>query len=362
MASKIKIVLFEDTEQTRLEILRALKRRLKRGSVIPFEGKRFKESAADKQRTFEDRLEKILGKQPYEPATLLVIDRDLSKGHDYGFGGLSDSAVIGAAKRLGMPACLYARQQPPEDYEWRGRWGEAPIFLRSENEDELARQAVLAAHGFAQIAAKSPKVLRNRRNNSPAKILAALLGKPEYSEKIALYGVGDQDRMSEIPRRATDPKKLRREVACFLGYWVWNSLLRYPGVLVNEIAAASYLNVHTRDFRAPKVQAVFKEALYRGPFADPKRPQWWRGKLDDIVARGNCADGLQLVRRKASRKARASRCYVDLSRPAGYYCIISRQPVSLENSRGGLSWFPRGADLTRISKPKFDELAPWLAS
>jgi len=363
MAAHMKVVLFEDIDQTRSDVLRALKKYLKSdGNIIPFEGKRFKESSADKRHTFDDRLENILSKNPYEGATLLVADRDLSRSQDYGFGGLSVNAVATAAKRLGIPVCSYARQPAPEDYKWRGRWEEGHIVLSVENEDELARQAVLAARGFSEIAAKLSRVMRRKANDSPAKILAAILGKPEYSDKIALYSVGDQHRMSEIPRKAKNVNLFQKKVACFLGYWLWDSLLRYPGVLANEVAAASHLNIHTDDFRARKVQAVFQSALYRGPFADPKRPQWWRGRLDDIVAHGNCNDGLELVRKKVSHRIRRSHCHVDPSKPAGYYCVISQKPVSLENSRGGLSWFPRGADLTRVSKPKFDEFGPWLGT
>src|SRR5205085_2654568 len=110
------------------------------------------------------------------------------------------------------------------------------------------------------------------------------------------------------------------------------------------------------------VRTVFDEALYSGPFADDQHPQWWRGVLDDIVARENCADGLELVRKRIDSQIASSKCSVDPDKEAGYYCIISRAPVSLENSKGGLSWFPRGADLTRISNPKFEEYGPWLGA
>ncbi len=360
MASKLKVVLFEDTAQTQSEILGALEKHLKPGgAVVPFEGP-FEESPADAQRMYEDRLESILSKAPYDGATLLVVDRDLSKSQS--FGGLSDDAVAAAAKRLAIPICSYARQPAPEDYKWRARWEEGHIVLSFENDEELARKAVLAARGFAEIAAKLPEVMKDKANKSPAKILASLLGKPEYADKIALYSVGDQNRLSEVPPKAKGQGDPAKRMACFLGYWLWDSLLRYPGLLVNEVAAASHLNIAADDFQKSEVRAVFREALYEGPFADPKRPQWWRGMLDDIVSGENCSDGLELVRKKVSSPINPSQCCEDPSKPAGYYCIISGQPVSLENSKGGFSWFPRGADLTRISKTKFDEYGPWLGS
>lgn len=82
--------------------------------------------------------------------------------------------------------------------------------------------------------------------------------------------------------------------------------------------------------------------------------------LDDIVSDQNFNDGLELAQKNVSSEIKPSQCSVDPTKSAGYYCIISRRPVSPENSSGGLSWFPRGADLTRISTEKLEEYGPWL--
>jgi hypothetical protein len=364
MTTKIKVVLFEDTAQTQSEILGALSRNLKPdGEVLAFGGKGFDESEEDKAQMYENRIEKILTKAPFAGATLLVADRDLSKSVNLGFPGLSVNAVTAAAKKLAIPICSYARQPDANEYDWRGRWEEGHIVLHlSKGEDELARRAAIAARGFSQIAAKLPEILEVKGNNSVVKIMAALLGKQEYSEKIALYGVGDQNRLSEILTQAKHSDERVHRMTHFLGYWLWDSLLRYPGLFANEIAAGSHLNIAEGDFKKPRVQELFENALYRGPFEDSQNPQWWRGVLDDVVAREKCADGLELARKKNNAAIDQSHCCVDPAIPAGYYCIISRKPVSLEHSKGGLSWFPRGADLTRISDPKFDEYGPWLGS
>jgi hypothetical protein len=362
MATAIKLVLFEDTTATRSEILSALKRQLApQESVMPFEADQFEEASANKQQMYEARIASILTSAPYDGTTLILADRDLSKSREADFAGLSVNAVAAAAKRLSIPLCSYARQPDIDDYEWRGRWEEGHIVLKfSDGVDELARRAILAARGFSEIAAALPGILADKTKSSSAKILAALLNKPEYAEKIALYGVGDQSRLSEILATAKKAGQLEQRMAHFLGYWLWDSLLRYPGLLVNETAAASYLNINTDDFREPVVRALFDKAVYQGPFSDSQNPQWWRGALDDIVSQDDCNDGLELARKKVRPSVKSSQCCVDSSVPAGYYCIIARKPVSLQNSKGGLSWFPRGADLTRISLPKFEEYGPWL--
>jgi len=361
MPSKIKVALFEDTAQTRSKILEALKSHLRRGeSVIPFEAGQFSE-VDDKERTYEDRLEGILAKPPYDDLTLVIADRDLSKSQDIDFRGLSVNVVAAASRKLSIPVCSYARElESQEDYDWRGRWEEGHIVISfSEGEVELARRAIIAGRGFAEIAEKLAQVDFDTKN-SAAEMLAALLGKPEYADKMALYAVGDKYRLAEILGKGQQSQNQVKRLTHFLGYWLWDSLLRYPGVFVNEVAAASHLNIETDSFRQSEVKSIFDDALYSGPFADRQKPQWWRGMLDDIVSLENCVDGLELVRKNVSPTIERSHCFVDESKPAGYYCIISRLPVSLENSRGGLSWFPRGADLTRISNPKFEEYGPWL--
>lgn len=359
MPTKLKVVLFEDTESTRSELVKDLRQQLRGGEVVPFVD--FRETESEARRMYEDRIADILQRPPYASATLLLADRNLAKSPN--FLGLSVNAVAGAARRLAIPICSYARQQATDEYEWRGRWQEGHIVLSYETDEEMARKAVLAAKGFATLTSNLPKALRDKSNDSPAKVLAAVLGKPEYADKIALYSVGDQNRLSAIPPKPKEGKRQRtKRMACFLGYWLWDSLLRYPGLLVNETAAASHLNIAVKDFRKPRIRAVFEKALYRGPFADPRNPQWWRGILDDIVSGKGVDDGLALARKAVGGKIDFCRCSVDRSRPAGYYCIISKKPVSLENSKGGLSWLPRGADLTRISNPQFEEFGPWLGT
>jgi hypothetical protein len=364
MAANIKVVLFEDTKAVQSQIRDLLAKYLSNdGTVVVFDPGQFSETEAERAQTYENRIQNILTKPPFDDATIIVADRDLSKSVDAGFRGLSVNAVAAVAKRLAIPICSYARDPEPGDYDWRTRWEEGHIVLHfSEGEEDLARRAIIAAHGFAEIAATLPAVMKANPKYSAAKTMAALLGKPEFAEKIALYSVGDQNRLSEVLSQGKPEKREVKRLAHFLGYWLWDSLLRYPGLLVNEIAAGSYLDIADTDFHKSPVQAIFKEALYHGPFEDLERLQWWRGSLDDIVSAANFSSGLEFVRSKLGGKIGRSVCCVDESKSAGYYCIISRKPVSLENSKGGLSWFPRGADLTRISNPMFEEYGPWLGS
>ncbi len=82
--------------------------------------------------------------------------------------------------------------------------------------------------------------------------------------------------------------------------------------------------------------------------------------LDDIVGESGETSGRDYVARQLEKGIGSSKCCEDPGIKAGYYCFLTGNPVSYENSKPGLSWFPRGADLTRISKTAYDEQVPWL--
>src|SRR5262245_55261952 len=118
MAINVKVVLFEDTPETQAEILAALKHHLgPNDTAAPFAPEHFKETTQDRKRMYEDRVESILKKPPYDSTTLILADRDLSKSVAGEFTGLSVNAVIAASKRLFVPICSYARQAEVEEYD-----------------------------------------------------------------------------------------------------------------------------------------------------------------------------------------------------------------------------------------------------
>jgi hypothetical protein len=355
-----RIVLFEDNNDYGKRILQALVGALQnRGNALRFD--------LDKKPTsrgpYQDLVEMSLRVEPYVTADLVVADYDLSES--LGYPGLSEQQVRAAATRMAIPECGYARggTESSDDYVRLAKQREASIVLdfKPGHEEDLAKQAVSVAEGFAFIVERLPAVLTELKRTTPGILLATVLGKPEYADKIALYASGDQDRLVDMKKdKNEEAEHYRRRLSCALGYWLWDSILRYPGVLVNPVAASSYLNILTADFETPDVQGLFSAARYGGPFAEAGDPQWWRGMLDDIVAGSGFSDGREFASSKLPKEVRRSECSVDHKMPAGYYCMISKRPVSLMNSKGGLPWFPRGADLARVSKSKMEELGPWL--
>ena len=332
----MKIILFEDTADQATRLLEELQRKVDgNGEVLQFQ------DPGGGEGTFENRLSGYLTTGTYSGATLIVADRDLSK--TTGFTGLSESSVRRAGDALGIPECSYQRFDqgtsavPVEQRE------ECISVSLADGFESCAAQIVAIEHGFADIRAKLSEQLAVTGKKSPGKLLAGILGKPEYAEKISLYASGDQNRLVDVLRiRKSKGDSQLNQITCHLGYWLWDSVLRFPGVVLNEVAAASYLNIHGEAFK-DDVRAQFESALYNGPFADAAGPMWWRGMLDDLIAADRFPDGRSYAIAKLGREVARSECSEDSGQTAGYYCMLSNRPVSLANSHAGLPWFPRGA-------------------
>jgi hypothetical protein len=354
------ILLFEDLAEQRATVRRALEQALQGNGEV----KEFLPGASGiREGTHEATLIQDIRATPNSPVDMIVADRDLS-GYGDGYRGLSEDTVRHVAEILGLPHCGYARGNRADDPEFvqHGEEREACIRLSlHQGLERFAGRVVAIADGFVRIAAGLEQH-HGKGRFAPGKVLAAILGKPEYADKMSLYASGDQNRLATARRLvgASSQEQMQR-TTCLLGYWLWDSVLRFPGVTVGEIPASSYLNIRQDVFLGDeKVRALFDRAIYDGPFSAAKVPMWWRGVLDDLIAEDGCEDGRMMASRVLKMEIPQSECCEDPNKQAGYYCMLSERPVSLENSVGGLSWFPRGADLARISRSKLEELGPWL--
>ena len=371
---KNAILVFEDnpkfSDELRIEFEKVCKR-----EGIPIYS--FEPSERDKSLTFEENIRKEIMSKEYGKGNigLILSDRDLSGvGH---YSGLSEASVSKVAEELSIPICYYAQGVEDDDLEKIQRWSEFKIFLnRDKGAKNIVHDAMILYEGFENIKTSFEKIFKRRLFNESYKslsmVLAKIIEQDHLADRIALYGSGDQKflpkifldytakKITEVSQEATNKfKNIEKRIPRVLGYWLWDSILRFPGIVVNEVAAASYLNIDTASFREKSIQKKFFSAVYNGPFAEI-RTLWWRHKLNEILAKEDFEDGLELIKKKTKLKANSCKCSVDNKAPAGFYCMITKKPVSERNSHSNVAWFPAGADLTRISKPEFDELEPWL--
>ena len=356
-----RVIVFEDQRAKRIELVKRLKNKLKGvAAVESIDGSGKQES----DRTYEAQLEELLQKKA-PTGGLIVCDKDLSN-MGARFIGLSGTTVATVADTLGLPLCLYARGEgQPQGEELLRRlapWEKKRIIMEYRSEEALADECACIFRAFAEIE-KAYRNLKKEDRITPAAALSRILGKPEVEDRIALYGSGEQGLLEEVmpflkdENSADTERKLTRRMPRILGNWLYSSILRFPGILVREVPAASYLNIAPKDFAKSNVQHLFKKAKYKGPFSGLDK-WWWRHQLEDILIQNDCDDGFALAKKK---KLRVHQCKDSQTGERGvYYCMVTGEPVSADNSKSGISWFPSGADLARIRLDKYKELAPWV--
>ena len=359
------VLLFEDDKNERPGIIASLKKALpKNVIVIPFLGE-----GRNKTGTYEARILKDF-KDEIAQAELIICDQDLSTISP-SYSGLSAQVITAIAHTEGIPIALYGRG--PEDYMMKRMKERRPflerrfiLHLDSEgwDADKFAKKARIILDGCQKIRlfieAHLGKGGKKESDGTPAKWMSRLLDKPEIINRLGLYGSSDQHYLSSLvssSKRGFAAKAVR-VFAAELSYWLWDSILRFPGITVNTVAAASALNLSQAAWEHADTQALFAPAIYRGPFGVDKK-FWWRDELQSIVEKNGVEDGFQLLKLKKRKHAEASSCSVKPTLPAGYYCMLTEKPVALENSYGDIPYFPAGADLARISRKEFAKVAPW---
>ncbi len=360
MARKMPcIVIFEDDKRARDELNKSFKAAFKNTNIkYCF----FGPSSIQSQKMYEERIKEDLLKAGLKNIGLIVCDRDLAGLNNY--TGLSATNVLDVANELNIPICLYARGLYQDILEKVRRWSEFEIILNvSEGFRNVGNECKIILNGFQTIEG-SYKSIKKRTNRTFADIISKILNRAYLKDKFALYGSGNEQMLAKIlPYFNKNKRKIEdenRRIAKLLGYWLWSSIMRFPGVILNQTTTASFLNINEEQFmKRGEIQALFKKAIYKGPFGNIDK-YWWRDSLEDILIEKKCEDGLQLAEKNKISSIKGCACSVDPNKRAGYYCMITEKPVSAEESFSNISWFPAGADLARISKPIFEELAPWI--
>jgi hypothetical protein len=367
MSTKPSVILFEDDQNELAGIVAALKKAFKESAnVIVF--KAGTENRVNK--TFEALLIGDL-KPNLKAARFILCDQDLSRME--GYGGLSAETVTSVARIEGLSIGLYGRGNSDimaDRVKQKRQFLERRFFLEfgsSSNLDAFCKEAVGIFDGCNQVHDfVASMIFRNFRKNAKAKSgtpsswMCELLERPEIQTRLSLYGAGDQQYLEGLATvdALKEPERASRIISSELSYWLWESILRFPGILLNQVAAASFLNIDEKSFAKKEIQGLFKKALYKGPFSSVSS-RWWQDDLQAILNSNSVKSGLELAKARGFPHVSRCKCSVDPKEDAGYYCMLSEKPVSLKNSMGKIPYFPPGADLARIANPEFARVAPW---
>lgn len=293
---------------------------------------------------------------------VVVADHDLSAINTV---RISESAITDACKQASIPVCTYHRK-PKLVTEAQylkqivSQTRSFSIAIDISNMEQAAREIISVADGFDRLINSYSEVAQDSRNKGPAAILAQILGKPGLTNYFSRYASGPTlasdliEYISPSANAMENKTAIERRVPFILGCWLYNYILPFPGILPNEVASASYVNLSLEDFSKNKDK--FDNARYSGPFGDVKN-YWWRSDLDRVLIASDCEDGVAYLN-KQGITATPSICVVKQESPAGYYCLIKKAAISLNASKGRLSWIPEGADLCRIDTDTYDSIAP----
>jgi len=198
------------------------------------------------------------------------------------------------------------------------------FFLKSNYADkEQISESLLIkiSEGYQKLREKKFKSIEDIINS---------LNIPEDSFELIL-----EDLYQTIPEELLDDDTiLYYQVA----KWIRKILMKYPGILYDEVHAATYFGISVDSFKKESIQDFFKTAKYSGPFSNEKN-MWWKSELSECA--NNFMDpeefmmpyseGFQKTWQKKNgiKLDPAVSIYNDES-PADYVCCVLNKPVMMK--------------------------------
>jgi len=293
---------------------------------------------------------------------LVVLDWDLG-GYK---SGVRRQHVRSACEELGIPLCVYHRDEGhfsnPEELK---EYDENLIRIDVKDTSEQVADAIATiATSFVQIR----QAIRENEVEGVHSALSEALGVPSSAQsQLEQYSMGQSTTVQVAKSDMSDDEKLR-VISTLIGYWIHNQILEYPGVLLNEVATASYLAVDHEEFQELEgCKEQLEDAEYDGPFSGLTRDNWWwTNLLDDLRLdlpldeNGDLLDGSELFEELCDQEMSPAVCTEGGEPKAGYYCILTDEPVCEEHSRQPSGWIPVGATRSRISDSEFKKVNAWM--
>ncbi len=372
---EIKILLIEDHKEMREKIVSQI-RDVAKGSSLSVAIEQIDEDNVDTLvagKGISNEMALANGiRNNYPDVALIVLDHDLSNLKN---SSISESSITAAAHTLAIPVCRYHRKPSSSSLSIDALWElNARVYTidldpPSDEEDkkhDFGTEVIDLLEGFRKISEGYKQLDKSIKNRGAPAVLSHILKKPGMEDYFAGYSEGIPFlndmlivRKNMEGSQQGDVANLDRRIPYMLGYWLHNFILRFPGVILNEIATASYLNIDPAHFRKEKIRQCFERARYEGPFSK-SREYWWRPMLDDLLIENGDRDEILKSNGLDPKSVPPAKSHISDSSPAGYYDIFSDKPISKEDSIGSLSWIPSGADLARVAKDRYEEIAPIL--
>jgi len=234
--------------------------------------------------------------------------------------------------------------------ETRFRTPTCPIVLITRNNILIGRSQLVADSGDVDLILYKDEIIRNP-DESRARIVALIAGFKglesisghDWQQVLQVMGADDEE--SDLLREAAPPLESHQWNVPQVARWIRNVVLGFPGILYDELTAATRLGIDLPSFRLSQVQQLFASAEYTGVFSSYRRC-WWRDRLFGIAQQilldnglaGSTPSGFAMAF-EGSHQQRLNQaiCVYDGTPVADWVCHILQKPVKQANS---LPYYP----------------------
>lgn len=244
------------------------------------------------------------------------------------------------------------KEQEPVSYfgstlaaEMRMRQPACPIILVTRPHVMAGKSALLEDNMDVDLI-----VMKDAINRDPddirAKIVALIEGfrnletiaGKEWQKVIELMGADQQE--ANLLREAAPPLERKEWNIPQAARWIRNVVMKFPGILYDDLTAATRLGISEADFLNPYLQSLIEPAKYTGVFGTFKK-RWWRDRLLNIAQSLILKQGLSgPIFQKFARAFEQTQgislepaiCIYDGTPIADWVCYIYREPVKQRNS------------------------------
>ena len=281
---------------------------------------------------------------------LIVVDRDL---HKYESPIRSESTITEGASLAAVPVCGYSRKSRAVNPGSRlSRLAEStatPMIDIPKEPEKLAEHVVEIYKGNKTIASSMSSI-----GNAPSlsKAVSILLEREKQSTYFANYQLTLPVRKGLLDLNDEEGSDSELLLTYIMGLWLYKFILKFPGILLNEQAAAAYLNLKQEDFA--EYSSLFEEFKYKGPFS-MFSSYWWRYDLDDALIREDIKDGVEYIKKHGGTTVEP----LDENGEEQAFCIVTEEVIPFTQSvRPPMA--PDGADLARIDRNTADKWQMYL--
>jgi hypothetical protein len=268
---------------------------------------------------------RVFSELPTELPDALLVDLDLStvpiNGEPVSYFG----STLAAEMRMRHPGCPIILITRPHIMAGKSSLLEESmdvdlIVLKDEinrKPDEVRARIVALIEGF--------------------QALEAIAGQ-EWKSVLKLMGASEDE--ANLLREAAPPLEDKQWDIPQVARWIRNVVMKFPGIVYDDLTAATRLGISLDAFRTPGVEKLMEPAKYTGVFSTYKE-RWWRDRLLNIAQSLILKQELRgPVFQKFSEAFSAefreeldpAICVYDGTPIADWVCYIFEKPVKQRNS------------------------------